>query len=128
MEQHTAKPPSSTLFKQTRNYQVSQQGVILALVNRHFGVTLSAPKKKSVVAQQMIIINYLKRESDVVPVEDFIHRRLGDSNTPWRKQPHCRNEPSFNRHFEGVWIFFQHKNHRRKERNVEDRDGLFCVV
>ena len=78
MEQHTAKPPPTTLFKQTRNYQVSQQGVLLALINKHFSISLAAPKKKSVVAQQMIVINYLKRDTDVVLVEEFIHRRLGE--------------------------------------------------
>ena len=76
MEQHTAKPPPNTLFKQTRNYQVSQQGVLLALINRHFALTLAAPKKKSVVAQQMIVITTLKRNDDVVLVDEFIQRRL----------------------------------------------------
>ncbi|EDR28509.1 hypothetical protein EDI_193900 [Entamoeba dispar SAW760] len=79
MEQHTAKPPpTSTFFKQTRNYQVSQQAVLLALINRHFSLSLSAPKKKSVVAQQMITVNYLRRGSDTVAVDEFIHRRLAE--------------------------------------------------
>ncbi|ELP91607.1 hypothetical protein EIN_129870 [Entamoeba invadens IP1] len=68
-------------FRETRNYRVYEQGVLLAILNRHFSITLVSPKKRSVVAKQFLTVRYLKKQTDVVDVEDFIQRRLKEIQT-----------------------------------------------
>ncbi|EDR27731.1 hypothetical protein EDI_104220 [Entamoeba dispar SAW760] len=62
-------------FFKLRNYQVYQQGILLALLNKHFEITLQIPTKRSVVTRQYFKINELRRGNDSIKVEEYVEQR-----------------------------------------------------
>ncbi|ELP95120.1 hypothetical protein EIN_427860 [Entamoeba invadens IP1] len=62
-------------FREKRNYQVSQQGIFLAIINQYFEIDLLNPIKRSNVATQILRIDTLKRGEDIIHFNSFLEER-----------------------------------------------------
>ncbi|ELP86904.1 hypothetical protein EIN_445410 [Entamoeba invadens IP1] len=62
-------------FRNIRNYQVYEQGVMLALLNSMFDITIKQPLKKANVFEQIVRIQSIVVENDVIDIEEFCDQR-----------------------------------------------------
>ena len=64
-------------FKKSRNYQVYQQCILIALLSSFFDVVIKQPVKRSVVSLQMLRIISIssKQTNEVINVDEFVTQR-----------------------------------------------------
>ena len=62
-------------FLKLRSYQVYQQSILLALLNRYFEITLQIPSKRSIVTRQFFKIEEIRNGNDVIKVEEYVEHR-----------------------------------------------------
>ncbi|ELP94741.1 hypothetical protein EIN_340790 [Entamoeba invadens IP1] len=63
-----------------KTYQVSQQAILLALINKHFSIALMLPKKRAITGRQFLCVKTIKNGNDVIEIDNFVHQRMKEYN------------------------------------------------
>ncbi|ELP89597.1 hypothetical protein EIN_525920 [Entamoeba invadens IP1] len=80
-EQHDTKQkvPCKYASRRLRDYQTSQQGTFIGLLNNYCDITFIKPPKKAVLTHQFVKIKKISFSSkDVIVLEDFLQKRCGE--------------------------------------------------